>query len=394
MLILLYILIGIILLPFVPKKYIAIYSCVVNIVLVSLYFFIDPPVEYDLYRHYQFFDTIKHLDIWNMFSSDAINKYAVSSFTADACFKYIKLNPLFYIISWCISRFGVKELLPVIIGLITYSNYTWIIYDFAIKKRNDKVSYIVAYSLVLLLMDFRGVSGIRDFWASSVFALAIYFDFILKKSKKSLIFYLMSISIHYLYLIYFLVRILYIWYKNVGKIYLNLILLFGLSLIQIVSQIAVRYFSLNSYVGRIINTYNFYMNKESEIHNGGTIIMSYLLYVVALLIGIYIIKKVDKQHEYKCLYNYYIMLFLFTVGVFSQYDLIIRFTNTCIIFIAFYVIIILSNKKYINYNHILKKLYIRQDLLWISTGFAFAVCLRVYYLLVYGYNIFQNYIHF
>ena len=90
------------------------YMILASIGLSSLYFFYQPPVIFDLYRHYEALHIIRRYDLWSVMSG-AVNKYseAVESFHHGA--------PLYLLYAYLISQLQVDQLLVVITGIIIYT---------------------------------------------------------------------------------------------------------------------------------------------------------------------------------------------------------------------------------------------------------------------------------
>ena len=96
------------------------YMILASIGLSSLYFFFQPPVAYDLYRHYEALHILRRYDLWTVMSG-GINRYyeSVEAFQQGA--------PLYLLYAFLISRLQIDQLLAVITGIIIYTSTSSII---------------------------------------------------------------------------------------------------------------------------------------------------------------------------------------------------------------------------------------------------------------------------
>ena len=131
----------------IPRKYMRIYMILASIGLSSLYFFFQPPVSYDLYRHYEALHILRRYDLWTVMSG-AINKYyeMIESFQQGA--------PLYLLYAFLISRLQVDQLLIVITGIITYSSVLSIILmavdDLDVDIADWKISFCFFFLFAML----------------------------------------------------------------------------------------------------------------------------------------------------------------------------------------------------------------------------------------------------
>ena len=103
------------------------YMILAAIGLSSLYFFYQPPINYDLYRHYETLHILRRYDLWTVMSG-AINKYyePIESFQQGA--------PLYLLYAYLISRLQVDQLL------------TW-------AERYDEATYEAKHLIIAALVD-------------------------------------------------------------------------------------------------------------------------------------------------------------------------------------------------------------------------------------------------
>jgi hypothetical protein len=96
------------------------YMILASIGLSSLYFFYQPPVSYDLYRHYEALHLLRRHDLWTVMSG-GLNQYneSIESFQQGA--------PVYLLYAYLISLLQVDQLLAVITGSIIYISVSSII---------------------------------------------------------------------------------------------------------------------------------------------------------------------------------------------------------------------------------------------------------------------------
>ena len=176
----------------VPRKYMRMYMILASIGLSSLYFFYQPPVSYDLYRHYEALHLLRRHDLWTVMSG-GLNQYneSIESFQQGA--------PVYLLYAYLISLLQVDQLLAVITGSIIYISVSSIILMAVDDLEEDIPDWKIAFCFFFLLvvLDFRGISGMRNTTAYALFAYVLYKDLVRNASKPlCMIAYLAIAGIH------------------------------------------------------------------------------------------------------------------------------------------------------------------------------------------------------
>ena len=129
---------------FIPRKYLRIYMILASIGLSSLYFFFQPPVVYDLYRHYEVLHIIRKHDIWTVMSG-ALNKNSlmIETFQQGA--------PMYLLYAYLISLLQIDQLLPVITGIIIYTSASNIILMAAEDIDEEIADWKISFCFFLFL---------------------------------------------------------------------------------------------------------------------------------------------------------------------------------------------------------------------------------------------------
>ena len=302
---------------FVPSKYKKMYSYISVFMLASLYLFLDPPKSYDLSRHYNTFEQIEKCGI-----KDIINGNATLQI-------FFRNYPLFTLYMWIISKVHIKELLPFSTGIIVYGILIYILNDIDRKRHFSKSVYALGYIVIVLLMDFVDISGIRNITAATIFALSLYLEFVNKK-KKTICFalYILCGLIHSVAWLYLAIRIAVMFYNRTTKVFIKFIVLFLFALVPIASQ--------NIWIQGILErmpvlkrAYVIFLNYANGDTGGanlkGMIYLSILLYLFSFCVAFYFKKTGTYFEDYDKLYDYFILSMCFTVGSYMQYDLFVRF---------------------------------------------------------------------
>lgn len=150
------------------------------IVGIAAYNFI-PSISYDLTRHQRLVHYYEKTEVGNPLSN---------SYSDD-----LEIIPNIY--SFLISRTGNDDLLQFFVVAVGYSALFYVVCD---SRKNKKISTLafVAYSLLILFgqSTLYYFSGLYNYFAINIFALAFYIDYVKHKKLLSTILYLITPFIH------------------------------------------------------------------------------------------------------------------------------------------------------------------------------------------------------
>lgn len=320
----------------IKKKSLVFYCTLVCMLLPSIYFFISLPSAFDLSRHYEYFNILESMSFEELFNN---NDSIVSLL--------LKNEPIYVFGVWGISRLHIKELMPVIVGIITYSIPTWILLSI---KRNTNASLLAfssAFVFIMLTTDFIAISGIRNILAASIFIYAFYNEYVLQRRQVlSILMYALSFLIHSSMIIFIGIRVLHIFYKNF-KILINIFLFAVFSILPLMlSDLYILFAKIPKFV-MILRTYeNYYRGWTGNFDRRGAQICSLVLYSMGMVLAIYLKHKYDKNPQICRITEFYTMSFLFILGSIQQYDIFIRFRFISIPLTSMLVLFFFSENKF------------------------------------------------
>lgn len=111
-----------------PGKVVKPYMYLSSLGLVFLYFFLNPPEEYDLYRHYEMFKGISEIPVSQIRLTEDTNTLI-----------YLNRYPVYMSFLLLLSRFCIPGLLPVITGCVVYWLTIRIMFYVLDDKKNVQV---------------------------------------------------------------------------------------------------------------------------------------------------------------------------------------------------------------------------------------------------------------
>lgn len=305
----------------INKYQIAIGGIIFAVSLSVIAYCTEPVYTDDLYRHFQEITMMKNGGLYYL-ENQAIYK---DNFI---------INYFFYFI----SLIGNERLLPFFSIVLTYIIFFYIIYDFC-KKEKVKIDILAIYIFMHFALCFLrySISGVRNYLAFSIIALAIYREIV--KNNKNIItymLYIIPVFIHSSSLIFILLRVTY---KLFSKVKIKYLMIFWTYLCPIIIEILVNT-SLSILQDAGIRL-KYYMN----ISNVDIRIMGiFLIVMIQMEALIRIISKRGYVEQHKYLKQYIQLLeiiLLFTIGSIGIPQIFIRmcrgisFIMLPLIFLAF-----------------------------------------------------------
>lgn len=308
----------------IPKKYFKFYMFISIMGISSLYFYFVPTKIFDLFRHYE---TIKYIESYSVYQIIFEKNFLTANSLAKL---YLTEYPIYCLFIKFISMFGKKELLPVTIGMISYGVPAYILIKEYSNCRIEKWKLLVAYSFIVVNIDFLSISGIRNIMAASLFVLVLYWDLVEK--KNTIICFVMYIGICFIHtagVLYLILRLMLILYNKKSSMkYVNLIFLalfFGMQQIAIMLEGVlgtgnIFYKAISSFLA-----YSEGGTERSIAVQGITTIVYLLCFLMCLYFRKYLMTEANKKW-----YQYLIINFLFiassgikSVDIFMRFNLIL-----------------------------------------------------------------------
>ncbi len=303
----------------VPRKYMRMYMILASIGLSSLYFFYQPPVNYDLYHHYEVLHILRRYDLWTVMSG-AINKYyeSVETFQQGA--------PVYLLYAWLISRLKIDQLLTIITGIITYISVASIILMAVDDLDEDIADWKVSFCFffLLVMLDFRGISGMRNTTAYALFAYVLYKDLVRNANKLlCIIAYLVIANIHNSTIILIIIRLMIELNRFIPKLVLMIITLAAFSSINLIFPVLIRYAGIPMVQALIVkmNAYGF---------GGGT---KYIFFraavrftqmVFCMLLCLYCKRRIPQTKRFQKYGDVILLFVMCAFGSIRQYDIFVR----------------------------------------------------------------------
>lgn len=303
---------------FVPKRHMQAYMIIASIGISALYLFYSPPKNYDLFRHYEVLQIIKKNDIQTiLFGSIKSNNYFVS--------EYSDGSRIYLLYLYLISQLNAERLLPFITGVIIYTASSRIIMmavdDYGEEVEDWKISF--CFFFLLIMLDFRTISGIRNMLTFSVAAYVMYLDLVRKKNViLCFIAYILLAGIHTSVYIIILLRILLL-FKFIpfwGKL---LIAVLSMSFLSVVVSILMR-FSHVSIVSSIVYKISVYFFTEGRYYFISRVLVRAFLVLLYLLTYGYLKMNQYIPEVFSEYLEFFLIVVFLDIGAFRQYDTFVR----------------------------------------------------------------------
>ena len=303
----------------VPRKYMRLYMILAAIGLSSLYFFYQPPVVYDLYRHYEALHVLRRYDLWTVMSG-AINKYngSIESLQQGA--------PLYLLYAYLISRLQVDQLLVVITGIIIYTSSSSIILMAADDLGEDMADWKISFCFffLLVMLDFRSISGLRNMTAYALFAYVLYKDLVRNANKPlCMLAYLAIANVHSSTFVLIILRLLLELNRFIPKLVLMIIPLAAFSSINLILPVLTRYSEIpmvQSLIGKM-NTYGFGGGSRYIVFRAA---IRFVQIVFCLLLCLYCKRHIPQTKRFQKYGDVILLFVMYAFGSITQYDIFVR----------------------------------------------------------------------
>ena len=304
---------------FIPKKYMRAYMIVASVGISSLYFFYQPPVIYDLYRHYEILDILRKYDIWTVINGTIKENNSILE-------SYREGSTFYLLYAYLIGLFRVNQLLPVISGIITYVSVSHIILMASEDIGEDTADWKIAFCFFFLLamLDFRTISGIRNMMCYALFAHVLYKDLVRNAGKlPCFAAYLVLANIHSSIFIMIIIRIALELIRFVPKFVLLIAALLAFSFIDVILVVAARFSSISMVQAFIDKLYQYgFGGGSAYILYRGAIRLFFTVFF--LLLYFYCKNNIQKAERYQRFGDFFLLFTMFALGSIRQYDTFVR----------------------------------------------------------------------
>lgn len=245
-----------------------------------------------------------------------LNQMSYMGFGEAAKYGYYNDTMIINYFFWIIAKIGNQHLLPGISSIFVMFNLYYLI---KITKKSMNLRYNVKISFVLLVFSIATVlaiaTGVRQNWMVSVYAIAVYREFILKKRDTITIsLYIASCMIHTSGILLVVIRLL-----SVLKGKYKLLLFFCPLFIPFLEGLATQ----QGLLGNAATKFFEYQLIGAE----GLDVRVLLTKVSIMLVLGFMYVKVHNKSTYQGYMNYYLTLILVTMGFLSIEHIFSRLVN-------------------------------------------------------------------
>lgn len=303
----------------IPRKYMRMYMILASIGLSSLYFFYQPPVSFDLYRHYETLHILRRYDLWTVMSG-AINKYyeSIESYQQGA--------PLYLLYAYLISLLKIDQLLTIITGIIIYTSTSSIILMAAADIEDDIPDWKISFCFFFLLamLDFRSISGMRNTTAYALFAYVLYKDLVRNASKPlCFIAYLAIANVHNSTVILIIIRLMIELNRYIPKLVLMIITLAAFSSVNLILPVLMRYAGIPMVQSLIekLNAYGFGGGSYYIVFRAA---VRFIQIVFCMLLCLYCKRRIPQTKRFQKYGDVILLFVMYAFGSIRQYDIFIR----------------------------------------------------------------------
>ena len=314
---------------FVPRNHMRGYLIIGSLCLPFLYFFFRPPMEYDLFRHYELLQLFRNNKL-STIVSDSVSEYN------KLLDQYSEGSFIYLVYAYVISLLKIDQLLPVITGMIIYAAISKIILmsveDLGVEVQEWKI--VLCFFFLLAVSDFRSISGIRNMLSYALFALAAYYDLV-RNANKPLCFlcYLLLAGLHSSIFILIIIRLLIMLDKGMLKWIIALIMLLSYSMLDLALTFMSR-FSHIPMINYLVEKINFYGIEGGSGYNIRRALIFFFMILVQFFIYLYAARFSGHEWKFKRYGHFFFYYSLFAFGAVRQYDIFVR-SNLLICFMVF-----------------------------------------------------------
>ncbi|MBR4502310.1 MAG: hypothetical protein IKP22_10580 [Clostridia bacterium] len=303
---------------FIPREYLRAYMVFASICLAALYFFFVPPITYDLSRYYELLHVIRKTDLWTVLFGDLKTNNILWE-------TYSSGSRLYLLYAYIISLLRIDALLPFISGVIIYCCASKLVILAAEDSEEEIADWKLGFCFLflLLMMDFRSISGIRNMLTFTVFAYILYYDLVRKSNRLVCwIAYIALIGFHSAIIILVLLRLLML-FKHV-PIFVRMLIAFSFfffveTLISTLSR-----FTQYPMVSMLLQKLTDYFVYGGSTYQTTRVVIRSFALVFYLLMYLYLKRSSFLPQVFNDYTDYFLLAAFFDFGTIGQYDTFLR----------------------------------------------------------------------
>ncbi len=315
-----------------PSRFKTAYFLLLSVLLSAIYFFFAPPPEYDLFRYYQLLGSLKDVAFGDLFSSANYNKLLEQlQGTSKAFVAY----------AFVITRIPVARLLPVVTGILVYGISAFKITRMGKDMKASEFAVSAAFVAMLMLVDFRSVSTIRNMLAYALIAFIAYEDLVRNANKVyCAVLYFVVCQIHMTGALFVVIRLLVLACKLLPRWVVYAATALGFVFLPMIQGL-LSHFTFIPYVDQLLyKTVRYILRYQEGIATyEPKRVFIFALYIAALFTIYHVCRKRGLLgKEYRQYNDFFCLTVFFTLGCFLQYDLFTRNTQLIILLSAPYLL--------------------------------------------------------
>lgn len=264
-----------------------------------------------------------------------------------AIFQEYNNIPVMKLLLYIISQTGIKQLLPFISSFIFYGSFGLFIAKISNKYKISNTIMGLSFFSFICLFNFKMViANIRCPMGDAVFMLTLYFDFFTYLKKKwCVIGYIICCGIHPIFILFTLLRVIFILSNKLTSKFFYLFTLFYSLFINYAFELIGNLTNIEifNYLSTKMDYYTNYWNVES---NEPLIILTGIIQIIVLMYFLLIAKKyIDKSSRENAFYNITMEFVILAIGSAWNFVTFQRCTWILVFFIIYWFIYLKSIKR-------------------------------------------------
>ena len=330
---------------FISEKRKKIYYVFIALIFGILSYSIYPNIHLDLSRMYLEMESLKNLPVSELFSNDLF-----------------LTTPTYALYIYIIGKIGIMRLFQASTTFVIYLLMLLMIRDVSKRRQLSKKTELVLILSFFLINNFvTAVSGVRFYFATTIFIYVLYKELIYKiKFRKCLVIYILCCLFHNSVAILLFFRLLLPLYEKSKyiKILINAILLlwtfFKNGIILILREFPNIPFLYTT--GYKLSAYDSEQaNLVANVELYTFVALTLLIIITIIFIFYKIIEKNKRQNNQNnrqdgSLDNYITMIVFFLFGSIAEYHIFIRFTEVLFKLMLTKIGLVFDSKGIISYN--------------------------------------------
>lgn len=263
-----------------------------------------------------------------------------------AIFQEYNNIPVMKVLLYIISQTGIKQLLPFMSSFIFYGSFGLFIAKISSKYKISNTIMGLSFFSFICLFNFKMViSNIRCPMGDAIFMLTLYFDFFTHSKKKwCVIGYMVCCAIHPIFILFTLLRVIFILSNKITSKLFYLLTLFYSLFINYALELIGKLTNIELFI-YLSTKMDYYTNFWSVESNEPLIILTGIIQIIVLIYFLIIVKKyIDKSSRENAFYNITMEFVILAIGSAWNFVTFQRCTWILIFFIIYWFIYLKSIK--------------------------------------------------